>query len=93
MYPAREVRAALLEARRAGRTIPPGDELHAEVVRRLERWGYLPRDRERVAALEARVTAAARVRIRERAAGPTQLAFPMIGGFVDDGPTQLELVL
>lgn len=93
MYPTREVLAAYAAARRDGAPVPPGDPLHGEVVRFLERRRYLPRDRRRVEALEARATAAARVRLAVPRPAE-QLALPLNGGWWDDpAPTQLALPL
>lgn len=67
-----------------------GDEGH-DVVRVLERAGFLPRDRVRVCALVERATRDARVRVeaRDAAAGPTQLALPLWGRWVEEAPAQL----
>lgn len=94
MYPASEVRAAAVAARRNGVRVLPGTEDHPETVRLLERGGFLPRDRARVEALVDRVTREARVRVEaRRVEGPTQLAFPLWGPYADEGPTQLAFAV
>lgn len=94
-YGTREVLAAYAAARAAGERVPLGDPTHGDVVRVLERKGYLPRDRARVEAMVARATAAATARVEARRRHEAeQLALPMSGGWWDDPePVQLTLVL
>jgi hypothetical protein len=96
-YPATEVRAAARAARAAGVALPWNNDEGHEVVRILERRGFLPVDRARVDALVERVTRAARISVdaaaRER--GTEQLAFPLWGRWVDEdpGPEQLAFLV
>lgn len=79
MYPQGEVRAAVEAAQADGVTVPWGAHPH-DVVRRLERGGYLPRDRARVLALVDRATTRARASVNVRA----QLVLPF------DGPARAD---
>ena len=92
-YPGHEVREAARAARAAG-IDPGGDEGH-DVVRRLERAGYLPRDRARVERLVDRATREATVRVRARRDVPEQLALPLWGRsrWVEEEPRQLAFPL
>lgn len=91
MYPPGELRAALAAARADGADVP--DNMHPhDQVRRLERAGYLPRDRARVAALTHRATVQARVRVDARRSTVEQLTMPWDGRWTPDAPTQLTLL-
>lgn len=92
MYPVGEFRDALAAALRDGVDVPANDHTH-DVVRVLERRGYLPRDRARVWALTERATAAARARVREQAATVEQLSMPWDGRWMPDEPEQLRLIV
>jgi hypothetical protein len=91
MYPGGELRAARAAARADGVDVP--DNMHPhDVVRRLERGGYLPRDRARVVALTHRATVQARVRVDARRRSVEQLAMPWDGRWPASEPEQLALL-
>lgn len=91
MYPMGELRAAVAAARADGLDVP--DNLHPhDMVRRLERGGYLPRDRGRVAALVDTRTREARVRVDARRRQVEQLVMPWDGRWSPTEPEQLVLL-
>lgn len=89
MYPGAEVRAALAAAAADGVDL----SRHASPIARLERLGYLPRDRARVDALVDRITRDAQVRlaVRERERGSVQLELPWNGKLPPLEPEQIRL--
>lgn len=90
MYPRGEVREAVQAARVAGLDV--SDNLHPhDMVRLLERHGYLPRDRRRVYALAEAARVQASERVRARRAVPEQLVLPWDGRLPRPEPVQVAL--
>jgi hypothetical protein len=91
MYPVGELRAAREAARADGVDVPENMHPH-DVVRRLERGGYLPRDRARVYALAERARRQASERVRVGREQPQQMVMPWDGRWSPAEPEQMVLL-
>jgi hypothetical protein len=91
VYPGGELRAARDAARADG--VDVSDNLHPhDMVRVLERGGYLPRDRARVYALAERSRRQAHERLRVYRDRPEQMVMPWDGRWSPTEPEQLVLL-
>lgn len=82
VYPAGEHRAAWIAATQDGHDVPRPEHFH-ESVRALERLGYLPRDRDRVARIVAAATRYAERAMAERERAAAHAAAVDAGDVID----------